>query len=156
MRKSARTLLFLSLSQTTSAFLPVTKTTTHLGFPIYESVSASVEEDTAQEVKSSVAAKFKVLTCTSTACAKRRKQLSMDEYATFGAMFSRAKDNQPEVQVEESPCLGSCQQAPCIAVEHEDYVGTVALEGMEPGEFSNSWYVLGPASPHSAVCVLCL
>jgi hypothetical protein len=39
--------------------------------------------------------------------------------------------------VEESPCLGGCQRAPCVAIAHEDYEGTVALQGMTTAEFAS-------------------
>eukprot|EP00957_Ditylum_brightwellii_P038775 2930520-Ditylum_brightwellii.AAC.1 len=64
----------------------------------------------------------------------------MDEYETFASLYSRkeeeedSKDGQrlyANVKMEESPCLGSCQFAPVVAVEHEDYEGTVGLEGMD-------------------------
>jgi hypothetical protein len=77
--------------------------------------------------------KFKILTCMSTSCCQKRKALGMESLATFGAMYSRATSTR--VQVEEAPCLGSCKNAPCIGVEHDDYVGCVALEGMTADEF---------------------
>ena len=104
------------------------------------STSDTTEEvDMDSQVRSAEAAKFKILTCTSTACAKKRKVFMMDEYATFGAFFARSKESGGEVSVEESPCLGSCKNAPCVAVEHEDYEGTVALKGMTDDEFGASW-----------------
>jgi hypothetical protein len=89
------------------------------------------------------ASKFKILTCTSTSCAKRRKNLGMDPYSTFGAFYTRSKGDGDEltIGVEESPCLGSCKMAPCVAVEHEDFVGTVSLEGMTESEFTDRVYV---------------
>lgn len=61
----------------------------------------------------------------------------MDQYATFSAFYTRIKDaNFPNVQLDESSCLGGCKLAPCVAVEHDDFVGTVALEGMTGNEFS--------------------
>ncbi|KAG7365094.1 thioredoxin-like ferredoxin [Nitzschia inconspicua] len=77
--------------------------------------------------------KFKVVTCMSTACYQKRKYLGLDSLSTFGAMYARASST--SVRVEESPCLGSCQFAPCVAVEHDDYYGFVALEGMTNEEF---------------------
>jgi (2Fe-2S) ferredoxin len=78
------------------------------------------------------AAQFTILTCASTSCAKRRTQAGLDDYATLGALAARASG----VTVEESPCLGGCQLAPCVAVAHEDYEGTVALVGMTTAEFA--------------------
>jgi len=114
-----------------------------------ETATPTTSED--QQLRSQVASKFKVLTCTSTACAKKRKACGLDEYATFGAMYTRAAEDLPEITVEESPCLGSCKMAPCIAIEHEDYEGTVALEGMTPIEFQKSWY-----AHKGYICIFCL
>ena len=83
-----------------------------------------------------VAGKFKVLTCSSTSCAAARKKLNQDEFSTFSAFYTRIEDRAPSVQVEESPCLGSCKQAPCVGIEHEDFEGPVSLEGMTESEFS--------------------
>ena len=79
--------------------------------------------------------KFKIVTCMSTACSRRRKSLGMDSLSTFGAMYLRASDSR--VKVEEGPCIGSCKKAPCVAIEHEDFFGTVALEGMAADEFAS-------------------
>lgn len=80
-----------------------------------------------------VARQFKIVTCSATSCAARRKALRLDPYATFSAFWGRS----PLVRVEETSCLGACKQAPCVAVEHDDYDGPVALTGMEPSEFSD-------------------
>ena len=61
----------------------------------------------------------------------------MDPYSTFSAFYTRIKDSDfPNVQIEETSCLGRCKFAPCVAVEHDDFVGTVALEGMTCSEFN--------------------
>ena len=60
----------------------------------------------------------------------------MDQYATFAALYSRIQDRSSSVRIEESPCLGACKQAPCVGIEHDDFVGPVSLEGMTPTEFS--------------------
>ena len=72
--------------------------------------------------------------CSSTSCTKKRKILGMDEFATFGAMYERASTT--GLTVEESTCLGSCKLAPCVAVQHEDYMGNIGLEGMTDNELS--------------------
>lgn len=97
------------------------------------------QEQQRQELAAAAAAeKFKVVTCMSTSCSQKRKTLGMDSLATFGALYSRAKDGCfPTVQVEEGPCLGSCKNAPCVAIEHDDFVGSVSLEGMDDDEFSS-------------------
>jgi (2Fe-2S) ferredoxin len=61
----------------------------------------------------------------------------MDELATFAAFYARIQDTGTKILVEESPCLGACQQAPCVAIEHDDYIGPVALEGMNQAEYTN-------------------
>lgn len=62
--------------------------------------------------------------------------LGLDEFATYGALYERKENAKaPDVTVEESSCLGSCKMAPCVAVEHEDFSGTVSLEGMTSAEF---------------------
>jgi hypothetical protein len=80
--------------------------------------------------------KFKIITCMSTSCCQKRKALDLDSLATFGAMYARASEASSKVKVEEGPCLGSCKKAPCIAIEHEDYIGSVSLEGMTNDEFA--------------------
>lgn len=105
------------------------------------------ENNINQERLATEASKFTILTCSSTACAKKRDTFQMDEYATYGAFFSRIQENESQVKVEESPCLGSCKFAPCVAIEHEDFVGQVALEGMSSTEFDNRWYVLHKKNP---------
>lgn len=83
------------------------------------------------------AKKFKILVCSSTSCARKREILGMDEYETLANMYSLVKDSDVRVSaVEECPCLGSCDFAPCIAIEHDDFVGPVALEGMTESEFA--------------------
>uniref|UniRef100_A0A7R9WAP4 Uncharacterized protein n=1 Tax=Pseudictyota dubia TaxID=2749911 RepID=A0A7R9WAP4_9STRA len=97
--------------------------------PLYETVDEC-------ELDPSECAKFKILTCSATSCAKKRKNLGVDEFATLGSLWERKElANAVDVQIEESTCLGSCKVAPCVAVEHEDFVGSVSLEGMTPAEF---------------------
>ena len=89
-----------------------------------------------QQQEDFVAKQFKILTCSATSCAKQRIILGMDPFATYGAFYNRIQAGQyPLVALEEVSCLGSCQQAPCVAIEHEDFEGTVALEGMTENEF---------------------
>lgn len=53
-------------------------------------------------------------------------------------MYTRIQDNCKQVQLEESPCLGACKMGPCVAVEHDDYVGPVGLIGMTESEIDDS------------------
>ena len=87
----------------------------------------------------SAASKFKVVTCMSTSCSNKRKNLGMDSLSTFAAFYSRStgNGNAPAINVEEGPCLGACKEAPCVAVEHADFVGSVSLEGMTDNEFAD-------------------
>lgn len=82
---------------------------------------------------------FKIVTCMSTACSQKRQSLGMDSLSTFGSMYSQASASQ--VQVEEGPCMGSCKKAPCVSIEHEDFFGSVALEGMTADEFSSDAFL---------------
>jgi hypothetical protein len=104
-------------------------------FSVNESTEAA--KATPLDVDTAVSEKFKVLTCTSTACSQKRGALGMDEYSTFSAFWGRSQDRAPSVQVEESPCLGSCKKAPCVGIVHEDFDGSVALEGMSETEFDS-------------------
>ena len=91
--------------------------------PLY----ASPGEDNRKET---VSRQFTMLVCAASACARKRQTLGLDEYATLAALCDRG------VAVEETrSCLGGCQLGPCVSVEHEDFEGPVALEGMRPQEF---------------------
>jgi hypothetical protein len=84
-----------------------------------------------------VARQFKIVTCSASSCTAMRKKLLLDEYATFSLLYERLVQNEllQIMPIEETSCLGSCAMAPCVAIEHEDYDGTVALYGMSPSEF---------------------
>jgi hypothetical protein len=83
-----------------------------------------------------VAGKFKILACSSTSCTTRRRELRLDKLATYSALYVLSQERAPSVQLFESPCLGECRDAPCVAVEHDDYEGTVSLLGMQADEFA--------------------
>ena len=96
------------------------------------------EEEECNLLDPAICSQFTILTCTSKACSQKRTVLGMDEYATFAAMYSRKEEADARgVGVEESPCLGRCELAPCVAVEHDDYVGTVGLVGMTDAELND-------------------
>jgi hypothetical protein len=90
---------------------------------------------TANRRTMATARRFKILTCRATACAAQRERWGLDEFATYAALSVRA--NPSGVPVEETSCLGACQQGPCVAVSHDEYEGNVALEGMTTTEFAN-------------------
>lgn len=87
-----------------------------------------------------ISSQFKILTCSSTSCAKRATQtFGLDEYALLSGLYQRKEHaHASQVIVEETSCLGCCKLGPCVGIEHEDYYGTVALEGMTPNEFSDA------------------
>ena len=89
------------------------------------------------QVDPKVSSKFKIVTCSSTSCAKKRRDCGLDEFATYGDFYSLIQQHAPDIQLEESPCLGSCSMAPCVGIEHDDFDGPVALEGMSENEFTN-------------------
>ena len=101
---------------------------------------ASSDKILSDEIIAEQEEKFKIITCMSTSCSRKRKSLGLDDLSTFGAMYSRASDSR--VVVEEGPCIGSCKKGPCVSIEHEDFFGTVALEGMTADEFSSDAYVI--------------
>mmetsp|Transcript_15996 Transcript_15996/g.40124 ORF Transcript_15996/g.40124 Transcript_15996/m.40124 type:complete len:181 (-) Transcript_15996:327-869(-) len=102
-------------------------------------LQASSNNGLSEESISEQEEKFKIVTCMSTACSQRRKSLGMDSLSTFGAMFSRASAS--GVKVEEGPCIGFCKKGPCVAIEHEDFFGSVALEGMTADEFASDAFL---------------
>lgn len=95
------------------------------------------DERSAPQYDTSIASQFKVVTCSASSCAAKRKVVGLDEYATFSSLWVRAKEHMPEIQVEETSCLGACKKAPCVGIEHAEYEGTVALGGMDSFEFSD-------------------
>ena len=86
-----------------------------------------------------ISSQFKILTCSSTACTKKCQAFGIDEYALFSGLYQRkenaANGSASQVVVEETGCMGKCKLGPCVGVEHEDYYGRVALEGMTSNEF---------------------
>ena len=125
--------LFCWLTFDAQAFLQVSPSlSSPHKLPLFQSNQVDQEESEL----TSVAEQFKIITCMSTSCNKKRKDLNMDKLTTYAALYQRIQDSStPMVQLEEGPCLGSCKSAPCVAIEHEDFVGTVALEGMTDSEF---------------------
>ena len=109
-----------------------------------ESPLSSTTMEIDEEKLAAAASKFQVTTCLSSACNKKRKEAGLDPLSTFAAMYERskqAKQNEEEsdllIHVEERPCMGACQFGPCVAIEHAEFEGSVALEGMTEVEFAN-------------------
>jgi hypothetical protein len=133
MRAGSVIALVLALPTCIDAFIRNHDSSPRRAFSMSEtsSVNAMVS------IEPAVAEKFKILTCSSTSCARKREACGLDEFATFGAFYSRIQNGKvPDVQLEESPCLGSCKMSPCVAIQHEDFEGNVALEGMTGNEFT--------------------
>jgi predicted metal-binding protein len=120
--------------------------TTHSGSYFFSKSSEDDNNDQLEDLSSSplltadeilAARQFKIVTCNASSCATKRKKLRLDEYATYTLLYERLYQNQllDVISIEETSCLGSCSMAPCVAIEHEEYDGTVALMGMDPSEF---------------------
>ena len=103
---------------------------------LYSESSTSKEKWVMNE---EVCSAFTIQTCSSTACTKKKRQMGIeDEYAIFGGLYARKEDaGAYGVSVEEVSCLGSCKHAPCVGIQHEDFYGTVSLEGMSETEFQD-------------------
>lgn len=85
-----------------------------------------------------IAAQFTMTVCTSTSCSRKLKDQGLDRYHVLGEIYALAQEaNVNEcVIIEDGACLGgkNCKLGPCVAISHEDFVGNVALEGMNSGE----------------------
>jgi len=113
----------------------------HINSKPYTATATSTtlfEDNSDIDLDKSICEQLKIKVCASTSCSKKRKILGMDEFATFGGVYERAGTS--GVSVEESTCLGKCKMAPCVAVEHEDYIGNIGLEGMTDSELSSSMF----------------
>jgi len=87
-----------------------------------------------------ICSKFTVNVCTSTTCSNRRRTFGFDDSFLLTKLYERMEAAGAEgLRIEESQCLGHCKKAPCVSVEHDDYEGPVALEGMNPMEFNRKW-----------------
>ena len=95
-----------------------------------------------QEVKldKRTAQQFTIKVCTSTSCSKKLQQLGLDQYQILGDLYEKARiDNvEEDLIIEDGGCRGgkNCKLGPCVAIFHEDFDGSVALEGMGQTEFN--------------------
>ena len=78
-----------------------------------------------------VCSKVKVQVCASTKCTRARRNAKQEDLALYLALSERAGGM---VEIEESPCLGWCKRAPCVAVTHDEYVGKIGFESMSESE----------------------
>lgn len=91
-----------------------------------------------EALNSEVASQFSILVCSSTTCSKRSSTCGLQEYEVLSGLYERKEGaGASAVTVKESGCLGRCGSGPCIGVEHEDFFGNVALDGMKPNEFND-------------------
>ena len=92
-----------------------------------------------EELDREIAQQFTIQVCTSTSCTKKLKQLGLDQYHVLGEIYAYAQSANLEtcMVIEDGGCNGgkNCQMGPCVSIQHEDFVGNVALEGMNSNEF---------------------
>lgn len=106
--------------------------------------AATDDQDTAlssnKQLDKSIAQQFTIQVCTSTSCCKKLQNLGLDQYHLLGELYEKAKiDNiETDLIIEDGGCRGgkNCKLGPCVAVLHEDFDGSVALEGMGQSEFN--------------------
>ena len=86
------------------------------------------------------AQQFTIKVCTSTSCSKKLQELGLDRYQVLGDLYEKARiDNvEEDLIIEDGGCRGgkNCKLGPCVAIFHEDFDGSVALEGMGQAEFN--------------------
>jgi hypothetical protein len=86
------------------------------------------------------AQQFSIQVCTSTSCCKKLNQLGLDQYYILGEIYEKARlsNIEKEMIIEDGSCQGgmNCKLGPCVAVMHEDFIGSVALKGMGQREFN--------------------
>ncbi|KAL7537289.1 hypothetical protein ACHAWF_005717 [Thalassiosira exigua] len=103
------------------------------------SASGAGEESIKESIEREIAAQFTIQVCTSTSCTKTLKQQGLDQYHALGEIYARAQEANLEkcMIIEDGGCQGgkNCKMGPCVAILHEDFVGRVALEGMNSNEF---------------------
>ena len=97
------------------------------------------EEEQSKELDREIAQQFTIQVCTSTSCTKKLKQVGLDQYHVLGEIYAHAQTANLEtcMVIEDGGCNGgkNCQMGPCVSIQHEDFVGNVALEGMNSNEF---------------------
>jgi hypothetical protein len=114
------------LQTSASSFLSIRGT---MGFPHVSLHSLPVsKEDSCKD--------FTLMVCRSTSCAKQRQVRGLDEFHTLVALDTQKPPELANVEIEETSCLGQCNFGPCVSVQHVDYDGPVALEGMNDREFN--------------------
>ena len=66
----------------------------------------------------------------------------MDQYHSLGEIYAQAQAAglERDMIIEDGGCQGgkNCKLGPCVSVQHEEFMGNVALEGMQASEFRES------------------
>jgi NADH:ubiquinone oxidoreductase subunit E len=123
------------------AFVPVHSRARSSIYMTSLSSSENQSKDTisSQPLDQTAASDFTIQVCTSTNCAKRLKQLGLDQYHILGEIYARAQARNVQncMIIEDGTCQGgkNCKLGPCVAILHDDFDGNVALEGMSGNEF---------------------
>ena len=107
------------------------------GALLLEQTSGGGEETQALDID--VASQFSVKVCVSSSCTTRLAAQGVDQYAILGEVYERAKQSKVDgcMVIEDGTCNGgkNCKLGPCVSVYHDDFDGSVALEGMKNAEF---------------------
>lgn len=106
--------------------------------------AAAGDQDTTlssnKQLSKSIAQQFTIRVCTSTSCSKKLHNLGLDQYQVLGDLYEKARIENVEADliIEDAGCRGgkNCKLGPCVAIFHEDFDGSVALEGMAQTEFN--------------------
>lgn len=105
-----------------------------------ESAATGDQDTSNKQLDKSTAQQFTIQVCTSTSCCKKLDNLGLDKYQVLGDLYERARVENVETDliIEDGGCRGgkNCGLGPCVAVLHEDFDGSVALEGMAQSEFN--------------------
>lgn len=105
-----------------------------------ESAATDDQDTSNKQLDKSTAQQFTIQVCTSTSCCKKLNNLGLDKYQVLGDLYEKARleDVETDLIIEDGGCRGgkNCGMGPCVAVLHEDFDGSVALEGMAQSEFN--------------------
>jgi hypothetical protein len=105
-----------------------------------QDTAMSSSKSTNKQLDKTTAQQFTIQVCTSTSCCKKLNQLGLDQYHLLGELYEEARiaNIEQDIIVEDGGCRGgmNCKMGPCVAVLHEDFDGSVALEGMAQSEFN--------------------
>jgi len=148
---AALPLIFVSMIYSSTAFHSGRSPNPALRCPNAGPLSSTTEEtsiDLATEESSldpGIASQFTIKVCTSTSCTRKLKERGLDQYHVLGELYAQAQSANMEkcVIVEDGGCQGgrNCKMGPCVAIQHEEFMGNVGLEGMNSNEFQESVWV---------------